>query len=179
MTRTIEVVPYNQDWPRLFCIEAEQIAAALAGEMTAIHHIGSTAIPGIKAKPILDFLVEVRSIEAVGAFDEQMVALGYVPRGENGIPGRRYFTKDTGQVRSHHVHVYQAGHPEIERHLDLRDYLRAHPQEAEAYSRLKEDLAEKFRHDSLGYTEGKTDFIREKNRRARAWREAGQESPSN
>jgi len=170
MTRKVKVVPYNPEWPRQFDAEAARLAAALAGEVRAIYHVGSTAIPGIKAKPILDFLVEVRRIEAVDAFDGAMVALGYTPRGENGIPGRRYFVQESDGVHRHHVHVYQVGHPQVKRHLDFRDYLRAHPDEAQAYSRLKEVLAEQFRHDSWGYSGAKCAFIQEMNRRARVWK---------
>ena len=170
MARKIEVVPYNPDWPRLYSAEAESIAAALGGEMTAIHHIGSTAIPGIKAKPVLDFLVAVHRIEKVDQHNGSMIALGYEPRGEYGIPGRRYFIKHTAGTRSHHVHIFQNGNSEITRHLNFRDYIRAHPDEARAYSRLKEDLARQHPEDSRGYNEGKNEFVQEIDQRAKVWK---------
>ncbi len=170
MARKIEVVPYNPDWPRLYSAEAERIAAALGGEMTAIHHIGSTAIPGIKAKPVLDFLVAVPRIERVDELNDSMVVLGYEPRGEYGIPGRRFFIKHTAGMRTHHVHIFQNGNPEITRHLNFRDYLRAHPDEAQAYSRLKEELARQYPEDSHGYTEGKNEFVQEIDQRAKVWK---------
>jgi GrpB-like predicted nucleotidyltransferase (UPF0157 family) len=170
MSRIIEMVPYNPDWPFLYRQEARQIVPALVGEIVLIHHIGSTAIPGIKAKPIIDCLIEVRQIERVDNYNTALIALGYNPRGENGIPGRRYFNKKTGSTHTHHLHIFQVGHPEINRHLDFRDYLRAYPADAQAYSQLKEELAQKHRHDSIAYTEGKNDFVQEIDHRAAMWR---------
>ena len=167
MTRTIELVPHDPAWLQQAQAEATRVTALLASNVLAVHHIGSTAIPGIKAKPILDLLVEVRDLERVDELNEQMIAGGYEPRGENGIPGRRYFVWRTGNTHTHHLHVFQRGHAEIERHLLFRDYLLAHPAQAQAYSRLKEQLAVTFREDPEGYTDGKSDFIREVDVQAR------------
>lgn len=127
--------------------------------MVAIEHIGSTAIPGIKAKPIIDILLVVRDIERVDAKNNAMQNLGYEALGEYGIPGRRYFRKRKGEEDTHHVHTFQEGNPEVQRHVLFRDYLRAHADEAQAYTRLKERLAEQFQHDIDVYTEGKSGFI--------------------
>lgn len=170
MTRIIEVTQYNPNWPYLYRQEARQIAAALANEIILLHHIGSTAIPGIQAKPVIDILAEVRDIERVDDYNQALMGLGYDARGENGIPGRRYFNKKTGSTHTHHLHIFQVGNSEIDRHLNFRDYLRAHPEEAQAYSQLKDHLAEKYRHDSVAYTEGKNEFVREIDRKAMAWR---------
>ncbi len=147
------------------------MAAIYGPEVISIHHAGSTAIQGIKAKPILDFLIIVRDISHIDAYDEKMIAFGYEAIGENGIPGRRFFTKTVGETRVHNVHIFEIGHPEIERMLNFRDYLRAHPDEAQAYSQLKETLARKFPKDIDSYTEGKSDFINEIIRKAKEWRE--------
>jgi GrpB-like predicted nucleotidyltransferase (UPF0157 family) len=170
MMRSIKIVPYNPNWPDLYRQEARKIAAALAGEIILIHHIGSTAIPGIKAKPVIDCLIEVYQIERVDSYNDELITLGYHPRGENGIPGRRYFNKKIGNEHTHHLHIFKVGHPEIDRHLDFRDYLRAHPNKAQAYSQLKEKLAEKYRHDSVAYTAGKNEFVREIDQKAARWR---------
>lgn len=170
MVRMIDVVPYNPSWPHLYREEARKVTAALATEIIMIHHIGSTSIPGIKAKAVIDCLIEVRDIEQVNHYNQPLIALGYEPRGENGIPGRRYFSKKIGSTHTHHLHIFQVGNSEIERHLNFRDYLRAHPAEAQAYSQLKEGLARKFRQDSVAYTEGKSEFVQEIDRRAAAWR---------
>ena len=170
MARKVRVVPHDQMWAEKFRIEAEQIAEILGDEVVAVHHIGSTAIPNISAKPIVDLLVQVRNIATVDTFDPEMARRGYEPRGENGIPGRRYFVKGSDELRTHHVHVFQTGDPHIERHLDFRDYMRAHPKEAQAYGRLKERLARAFPEDIEGYMSGKDRFIKESEKKAGAWR---------
>lgn len=106
------------------------------------------------AKPIIDMLIEVRSIEAVSQFDEQMKANGYTPKGENGIAGRRYFQKG-GNKRTHHVHMYEQGNPAIERHLLFRDYLRAHPNIEKEYAVLKKRLAANILTASISTYKGK------------------------
>ena len=171
----VRIVPYHSEWPELFHDESLKLTAALNGEVIAIHHMGSTAIPGMdRAKPIIDVLVEVREIGRVDDHDNKMIELGYEPRGEYGIPGRRYFVRHVEgmeAIRSYHVHAYQSRHSEIERHLNFRDFLIAHCEEAQAYSRLKERLAEEFPGDTVRYTDGKTDFIMETDRKARTWKE--------
>ncbi len=172
MARRVEVVPPDPNWPDMYRAEAHAIASLLGQELMAIHHIGSTAIPGIKAKPAIDIMVEVRVIKKMDDYDDAMIELGYQPMGEYGIPGRRFFRKPDEFTRTHHVHTYGVGHPEIPRHLNFRDYLTAHPGEARAYSRLKEDLARGFPEDTESYTEGKSEFIREVDAKARAWAES-------
>lgn len=171
MVRRIEVVPYNPDWSNLYRVETDKIAAVLSPEVIAIHHIGSTAIPNISAKPIIDILVEVRAIEKIDEFNEKMTELGYQPKGELGIPGRRFFIKNEDSTRTHHVHIFQTEAIEVEQHLNFRDYLVAHPEEAQAYSRLKEKLAREFPEDRESYIEGKDGFIKEILQNAKAWRE--------
>jgi GrpB-like predicted nucleotidyltransferase (UPF0157 family) len=171
MVRRVEVVPYDPDWPHLFRMEADRITAILGEEVVAIHHIGSTAIPNIRAKPIIDVLVEVQDIEKIDDFNEEMIERGYRPQGEFGIPGRRFFIKGDAAARTHHVHVFQTSHPRIERYLNFRDYMTAHPGEARAYSRLKEELARRFPADIEGYMAGKDGFIKEVEGRARDWAE--------
>jgi GrpB-like predicted nucleotidyltransferase (UPF0157 family) len=159
--RTILVVPHNPAWVQAARNEAARLLAIFAPRVLRIHHIGSTAIPGIKAKPIVDLLVEVDDIQAIDAYNQGMVSLGYIPKGEYGISGRRLFAKGEEEARTHNIHVYQAGNPEISRHLDFRDYLLRHAQAARAYSLLKEELARKFPHDIESYVDGKTEFIRD------------------
>ena len=160
MTRIIELTPHDSNWADSAMDEARAISKALASNVLAVHHIGSTAIPGILAKPTLDLLVEVWELQAVDQANPAMIALGYEPHGEYGMPGRRYFVKKKGEKHTHHVHVFQKGNPEIERHLNFRDYLISHPEEARAYAELKERLAQDFRTDPEGYTEAKSDFIK-------------------
>lgn len=170
MVRRIEVVPHDPAWARAFRQEAEALRLLLGEETLAIHHIGSTAIPGIVAKPILDILVVVRDIAAIDALNPSMIARGYRPRGEKGISGRRYFIKGEDEHRSHHVHMFQASDPNIQRHLAFRDYLIAHPEDARAYGALKQELAARFPEDAGRYSDGKQAFVQGIEQAARAWR---------
>jgi phosphinothricin acetyltransferase len=168
--RRIEVVPHDPRWAELFRHEAASLRALMPAEIVAIHHIGSTAIPPIPAKPIVDLLVVVRDIERINDYDELMLQHGYLPRGELGIPGRRFFIKGDEVHRTHHLHMFQADHPRIEHHLAFRDYMLAHPEDADAYGRLKEESARRFPTDADGYMDGKEWYIHEIDRRAAAWR---------
>ncbi len=151
----IKVVDYNPAWKDLYCAEAQNISAILGDDLLAIYHIGSTAVEGLAAKPIIDIMPVVREITAVDRFNAEFEALGYEPMGEFGIPGRRYFRKG-GNNRTHHVHVFDARNREdIDRHLAVRDFLRAHPGAAREYGALKRGLAEIFTQDNEGYSDGK------------------------
>ena len=168
--RKIELAAHDPEWAAAFDIEAVRLKAVFQAELIAIHHIGSTAVPGIKAKPIIDIMIEVRDIEQVDGYNAAMQQLGYMAKGENGIDGRRYFRKGSDTHHTHHIHTYQTGHPEIGRHLNFRDYLIAHPQVAQAYSRLKEELAHKYKTEPPRYTNNKSDFIRDVEQKAAVWR---------
>ena len=173
--RNIHVVPYDPAWAEMYAAEADRLRHALGDELVAIHHMGSTAIVGCPAKPIIAILPVVRDIDRVDRRNPWLVALDYDPRGENGIPGRRYFSKGGTTQRSHHVHVFQAGHPEIRRHLDFCAYLAAHPEAMGRYVARKQELARRFPHDILAYNRGKSDLIRTLDQAAARWRQAGDE----
>jgi GrpB-like predicted nucleotidyltransferase (UPF0157 family) len=168
--RKVKVVPYNSAWPDAFNTEAETIKHILGAIIADIHHIGSTSMPGAAAKPIIDIIPVVTDIAAVDAFNDRLAAIGYVAKGEYGIPGRRFFIKDTAGERSQHLHIFQQGSLEITRHLALRDYLIAHPDELDAYCRLKTGLARQHENDIEAYMDGKDSFIKEIDRKAAAWK---------
>ncbi len=170
MSRQVELKTHDPEWLRQFEAEAERLMAVFQPNLIAIHHIGSTAVPGIKAKPIIDIMVVVHDIEQVDAANEAMSQLGYIAKGENGINGRRYFRKGSDTHHTHHIHTFQDDHPEIARHLNFRDYLIAHPDVAQAYSRLKEELAQKYVTEPPLYTNSKTDFIHDVDKKAAVWR---------
>lgn len=172
--RKVILVPYDPTWRKLAQQEAERLKDALSIDVLEVHHIGSTAIPGIKAKPILDFVLVVRNLEELDRHTDEMESLGYVAKGERGIPGRRFFTKDTNGTRSHHVHVFQENNSEIERHLIFRDYLLVHDDDAKEYEKLKEKLAARFPNRSGDYTEAKSDFIYKIVEKARRWKKQEQ-----
>jgi GrpB-like predicted nucleotidyltransferase (UPF0157 family) len=167
----VEVVPHDPRWRDAFEAEAKHVAAGLGENVVAIHHIGSTAIPNIYAKPVVDLLVEVRDITEVDGRSSAMESLGYEVMGEYGIPGRRYFRKDDQEgIRTHHIHAFEAGSAGVERHLAFRDYMIAHPGDAQRYSELKRRLAEEHPQSIDGYMDGKDGFIKEMDRRAAQWR---------
>lgn len=168
--RIVEVVPHNSGWRTAFEEEAAQIRQAMGETVAAIHHIGSTAIAQIHAKPIIDILVEVHNLDQVDTRNSAMEALGYTAMGEFGMPGRRYFRKETtAGVRTHHVHTFAVGTAEAERHLAFRDYLNAHPAIAQHYSELKQKLAQAHSSDIEAYMDGKDPFIRETEQAALDW----------
>lgn len=169
MARSVTVELYNAEWKERFLTAAQALRKVFGELVVEVHHIGSTSVPGLSAKPIIDLCLVVSDIQAVDGFNGRMEALGYVPKGENGIPGRRFFMKGTEERRDWHVHTFQVGHPDIGRHLRFRDYLIAHPAEAQAYGRLKQELAKCFPHDIEGYMAGKDAFIKEIDQKALAW----------
>lgn len=172
----IWLAPHDSAWATAFAREASAIADALPDLPITLHHIGSTAVPGIVAKPVIDMLGVVPSCEAMDACAPRLAALGYEALGEFGIPGRRYFRKNAPDgARSHQLHVFASDSPEVPRHLNFRDYLRAFPAAAAAYAALKQELAARCVGDVRCYTEGKTAFIREADRRAAAWRVTARE----
>jgi GrpB-like predicted nucleotidyltransferase (UPF0157 family) len=170
MIRRVEVVQHDPNWYSLFDTESKQITTALGENVIEIHHIGSTSIETIYAKPIIDILVEVSSISKVDENNSQMQSLGYQCMGEFGIKARRFFLKDNkAGVRTHHVHVFEADSPQVMRHLVFRDYLNTHLEEAQAYSTLKQSLANKYPLDIERYMDGKYEFIQEIDRKAAEW----------
>ncbi|MFC4409056.1 GrpB family protein [Chungangia koreensis] len=166
--RKVEVVAFQSKWHTLFEEEAERLRGVLKNEIVEIHHIGSTSVHGLKAKPIIDMMPVVHDLSRIDAYNDLMQKLGYEPKGENGLAGRRYFQKG-GHHRTHHVHIYEKGSPEINRHLAFRDYLRSHPDEREVYGDLKEKLAREFPYDIDSYINGKDEVVKEIERKALAW----------
>ena len=167
--RAVVVTPYDPAWPARFAAEEAVLRAELGDLALAIHHVGSTTVAGLAAKPVIDIMPIVRDIRAVDRHLSGMAELGYVPRGEYGLPGRRYFSKDTDGVRSHHVHMYAVDNLEVLRHLAFRDYLRAHPVVAQQYGDLKLALAQAHPSDIDAYMDGKNGFIKDVETQAVRW----------
>lgn len=173
MARIITVVAHDPGWNLLYREEAALIGSVLGENLLEIHHIGSTAVAGLRAKPIIDMMPVVADVRQVDAKSERFRRIGYECMGEFGIAGRRFFRKG-GAERTHHIHIFEAGNrADIDRHLAVRDYLRAHPEEAEAYGVLKSRLAELYPADIDGYCDGKDFFVKELEREALAWWRSG------
>lgn len=165
------LVPYDPAWATKFASESQLILQTLQSNALETHHIGSTAITTIVAKPIIDMLVVVSDIEAVDDRNQAMEALDYQVMGEYGIAGRRYFRKNNFEgIRMFHVHTFALGSPQIDRHLAFRDFMIAHPDWANAYSTLKLQLAQKHPESMFDYHAGKHDFIHQIDELARKWR---------
>lgn len=168
----IEIVPYDPAWPGLFGQERDALLAALGDGMPApaVEHVGSTAVPGLAAKPTIDLMVGVEEL----LIDEGMAAilagLGYRYLGEYGIPGRHFFRK--GSPPTHHVHWVRKEADFWHKQMVYRDFLRAQPAEAAAYETLKKGLAQAHRHDRAAYTASKSAFILSQLERAWRWRKA-------
>ena len=169
MALHVIVCDYSSEWPVQFEKEARVIQSLLKDNCLAIYHIGSTSIPGMKAKPIIDIMPVVQNLEEVEALIPEFEKLGYEFMGEFGLPGRRYFRKG-GDARTHHVHIYQVDNRyEIERHLAFPYYLQAHPLKAKEYALLKENLALQYPYDIVSYNAGKDPFIKQLEREALHW----------
>lgn len=158
--KKIEVTPYNPEWPHLFENEAQKIRLSLQSNCIAVYHIGSTSVPGLSAKPVIDIISVVHEAEEAIA---PLEAIGYEYRGEYNIP-MRYFFNLTEPVHVN-LHVYEENHPEIELNLLFRDFLCSHPDALKEYEKLKiELLKDPSSHEKKGlfsgYTLGKDSFIK-------------------
>ena len=137
----LEIADYDPDWPRRYEIEAERLRAALGADVVAVEPMGSTAVPGLAAKPVIDISVGLRRGELSEDDIAAMEGLGYEYLGENGLPGRLFFRKNEAGRRTHHVHAVAHEGEYWHRHRSFRDYLRAHPEEAERYAAEKRRIA--------------------------------------
>ena len=154
---TVRLVPHTEVWHQLFVEEAIRLRNAIGEHAVAIEHMGSTAVCGLAAKPILDIGVSLARLSDGVACINTIENIGYEYRGEAGIAGRFYFVK--GEPRTHHLHMVEAGSEFWKRHLLFRDYLLNHSDVAKKYEKLKLELAQKYSHDREAYTLGKSAFI--------------------
>ncbi len=171
-SRKVELVAYNPQWARLANEQASKLRCALGASLVQVEHIGSTAIPGIVAKPVLDLMPIVSDLKAADDNSEAVRLLGYEWHGEFGIPGRRFCTLScpVSGTRLVHLHIFQLDSAHIDRHLAFRDYLRTHTDEARAYEAVKQRAASLHRESPQAYTEAKSGWIRSCEQRALAWR---------
>ena len=154
----VRLVPYDPGWVVLFEEEKARLSRALGDLALDIQHVGSTAIPGGVAKPIIDIGIAVESFEAASVCVKPMEEMGYVYGGENGIPRRHYFNKYDPRS-THHVHMFEITSQNWRDHILFRDYMRSHPEAVQAYTNLKLQLLEQFPTNREAYTEGKAEFI--------------------
>jgi GrpB-like predicted nucleotidyltransferase (UPF0157 family) len=167
MANPVIVLDYDPNWPGLFRSLRKRVADALGEMATAIEHVGSTAVPGLAAKPVIDIDVLLASETMLTAAIERLAFLGYIHRGDLGIPEREAFFAPAGDP-PHHLYVCPPCSAEFRRHLAFRDYLRAHPKDSKIYGDLKIALAQRFREDRSAYNNAKTGFVEELTSRAMA-----------
>ena len=160
VTRHIIVMPYDERWAQDFEAIASEIRDSLGELALAIEHVGSTAVPGLSAKPIIDIDVVIRNYDALDAVIFALKAIGYRHEGDLGIAGREAFGYEgKSHLRKHHLYVCPQDSPELKRHIAFRNYLRDHPDAAREYSRIKEEGAALHPQDIDGYIEHKSPFI--------------------
>jgi GrpB-like predicted nucleotidyltransferase (UPF0157 family) len=173
MSEPVFVVPYDPKWPSLFTLERSRVEAVLGSWAQAIEHVGSTAVPGLDAKPVIDLMVGVRDVRNADRCIRPLEGIGYSYWAENPNPERALFVKfvDAGRTsHTHNLHVVEISGDLWNDRLVFRDYLRARLETARGYARLKHDLADRFRNDREAYTEAKTGFVSTVVERAKASR---------
>ena len=166
----VDVVPYDPAWPQRFQEESNRIREAIGQDGIRrafdMEHIGSTSVPELAAKPVLDILAVGPRLEDLERATPALQRLGYEARGEYGIAGRRYFVDREPRGLLVHLHGFASGHAHAGRHIRFRDYLRAHPKDAQAYGSLKLKLAEVHGQNRKAYQSAKEAFIEELHQRA-------------
>ena len=158
LNKPIVIVPYDPQWPLLYAQEAAHILAATGGIVLALAHIGSTAVPGLGAKPIIDMLAAVPDLDAVDSCTAALQHLGYIDA-RIQVSDRRLFCKGPYNEGTHHLHFVQPGSAAWQLPLQFRDFLRSHPPAMQHYAALKQELAATYGADLNGYTDGKGPFI--------------------
>lgn len=155
---SFELSEYDPQWPQRFAQESTLIAMALGDEVVDIAHVGSTSVPGLRAKPIIDILVAVETFSPVDSYAARLESLGYHHHTHEAEADRIFLWK--GIPRTHHLHIVEYATWEHQRHMIFRDYLCKHPDIARRYAEIKHQLATAFKHNRPAYTRGKTAFIK-------------------
>ena len=169
MAQHIIVKEYDANYPSMFEKEKEQLVPSLKDNLVDVFHIGSTAVPGLSSKPIIDIMISVNSLEKVDEKKNEFKEIGYEYLGEYGIKGRRYLRKG-GDERTHQVHIFHKDDTNnLKRHLAFRDFLIAHKDIADKYGKLKRELAIKYSYDIDKYCDGKEDFVKDIEKVALKW----------
>jgi GrpB-like predicted nucleotidyltransferase (UPF0157 family) len=171
----ITLVEYHTDWPKLFKRECSLLLQALGDSVAQIEHVGSTAVPGLVSKPIIDIMVGLYDFSIADDLVPEIVNLGYTyfSEFEDMMPNRRFFKKLIDGTATHHIHIAEIDNEFWKRHLLFRNYLRDHPKIAKEYASLKKELASRDWKDSNDFAEAKTEFIKKVEMEAMESKELG------
>jgi GrpB-like predicted nucleotidyltransferase (UPF0157 family) len=164
---TLELSPYDPEWPVFFESEKQRIQQAVGRLVLAVEHVGSTSVVGLSAKPIIDIAIALREYEDGFQCVEPLAELGYLYKGEHGVAGRHYFRTNNELVKVH-IHMTALSHREWRDHLAFRDFLRSHPDASREYAALKHQLTTTCGADREKYTGAKSEFIEDILRKAGA-----------
>lgn len=168
-TYKVEVLPYRSEWSNYFHDEANHIQTALGHGIKEIYHIGSTAIPNMPAKPIIDMMLVCDNIDDVNELADKLQTLGYPAPRRQIIPHHSFFTRKQSNEMTFHLHIHERGSPQINRHVNFRDYLSQHRDDANAYAELKIHLAKQYPNDISQYILGKDKLVQEIDAKAKLW----------
>lgn len=155
----VELVDYDEQWNEEYKKEEELLKSVLADKIIEIHHIGSTSIRGLKAKPVIDILVVIKSLEEISEIETMLKPYDYENRGQQGVSDRYFFAKGPEDARSHYVHFVEPNSNTYYNQVYFKKYLLEHPEYIKKYCDLKQELATKYADERPKYTKGKTDFI--------------------
>lgn len=172
MARTMDVVPYDENWVILYEKEKRLLENVFGDLILDIQHFGSTSVFGLSAKPIIDIMVIVSDINAIDNYNDVMESQGYNVRGESGIPGRRYFVRmkdDNSGNHTHHIHVYGKDNGSTQDYLMFRDYLRINEEALREYENVKKELSVKYNDSPSKYTNGKEECVSKVMEKARLY----------
>lgn len=167
----VKLAPYSRVWKRKFSAEKRRLAGKLESHRYLIEHIGSTAIPGLDAKPIIDMAIQTPSFRSLKTWITLLESAGYHYKGEFGLPGRHFFVR--GSPATHHLHLVTPDTHHWNDWILFRDFLRTHPSAAEYYSQTKQKLARRFANNRNAYTLAKTPLVKKLMRLAQKWQQQG------
>ncbi|MDI9819703.1 MULTISPECIES: bifunctional GrpB family protein/GNAT family N-acetyltransferase [unclassified Legionella] len=168
-SQKVEIVPYDKHWPEIFKNEANRIQKALGECIEEIYHIGSTSIPDMPAKPAIDMMLVLDNLDDIQFISEKLTHLSYDPVRRQIIPHVSFFTKRQAPAIRFHLHLHERGSPQINRHVNFRDYVIQHPDMAHDYAQLKIQLAAQFVDDIYSYVSGKDKLVQKIDAKAKLW----------
>lgn len=156
----VELEEYNIEWVKSFEKEKKLLEEVLKDKIISVEHVGSTSIPNLKSKPIIDICVGVKNLEDAVTFEKILEPYDYHFKGHQGVEDRYFYAKGPEENRTHYIHFEEVGSDSYQNHILFRDYLIHHPEYVKQYQALKEDLALKYPEERKKYTTGKSDFIK-------------------